>query len=241
MRSAKREAIFYIDQEAGHPIGCPASFYISETEQKQEAGKKKVSFPQTREREVNNMDTLPILRSTRFRQLCMTPYLLFFYTASICGWLFEFPLGELFLSYRGVLHGPWAPIYGVGAVLMVILYRKTGKSPGRYFLSCIGICAIVEYFTGWILETAFHAKWWDYTGYFLNLHGRICAMSLLVFAVADMSVVYFIAPWFWSFLRKIPVHGKRVLCIGMTVALLLDFAFSLAVPNMGLGVQICGG
>ena len=37
-------------------------------------------------------------------------------------------------------------------------------------------------------------KWWDYTGYFLNLHGRICAEGLLVFGVGGMAFVYVIAP-----------------------------------------------
>ena len=37
-------------------------------------------------------------------------------------------------------------------------------------------------------------KWWDYSGYFLNLHGRICAEGLLVFGVGGMIVVYILAP-----------------------------------------------
>ncbi len=86
----------------------------------------------------------------------ISPYLLFFFTASFGGWLYEvmfywtqhfgeFSFVELLLSYRGVLHGPWAPIYGVGAVLMVLLSQKIGKRPGRYFVVCMVVCGVVEY------------------------------------------------------------------------------------------------
>ena len=181
----------------------------------------------------------------------ISPYLLFFFTASFGGWLYEvmfywtqhfgeFSFVELLLSYRGVLHGPWAPIYGVGAVLMVLLSQKIGKRPGRYFVVCMVVCGVVEYVTAWVLETMFHAKWWDYTGYFLNLNGRICAMSLIFFALAGMAVAYLAAPRFWRGISRIPVSGTALLCVGLTVLFVLALALSLAAPNMGLGVQLCG-
>lgn len=195
----------------------------------------------------------PVLPSTAppSLQSHATHYLLFFFASAFCGWLFEagvfwiqnfphFSPAELLLSYRGVLHGPWAPIYGAGAILMVLLHQKIGNRPGRYFLSCLGICAVVEYLTSWALETMFQAKWWDYTGYFLNLHGRICAMSLLFFALAGMAVAYGIAPRFWRLAGRIPPSGRRLLCGGLTALFLLDLLLSLAAPNMGLGVQVLG-
>ena len=177
------------------------------------------------------------------------PYLAFFFAANVCGWMWEvivfwvqhsaeYSLWELALSYRGVLHGPWAPIYGVGAVLMVLLHRKVGRRPACYFLTCMGICAVVEYVTSWCLEQIFHAKWWDYTGYFLNINGRICAMSLLFFALAGMVVVYGLAPLFWRGVEHIPNRGLAWGCAGITFLFLLDLFLSLAAPNLGLGVQI---
>lgn len=199
------------------------------------------------------MQTSYTMQANRFRsrKTPLVSYLLFFYTASFCGWIFEvfvfwaqhyaqFGLPELLVTYRGVLHGPWAPIYGVGAILMVLLHQKIGRQPGRYFLSCMGICGVVEYVTAWVLETMFHAKWWDYTGYFLNLHGRICAMSLVFLSLVGMAVAYLVAPRFWRLSEKIPAFGKQLLCVGITAFFLLDLALSLLSPNMGLGVQVFG-
>ena len=177
------------------------------------------------------------------------PDLAFFFAANVCGWLWEvivfwvqhsaeYSILVLALYYRGVLHCPWAPIYGVGAVLMVLLHRKVGRRPACYFLTCMGICAVVEYVTSWCLEQIFHAKWWDYTGYFLNINGRICAMSLLFFALAGMVVVYGLAPLFWRGVEHIPKRGLAWGCAGITFLFLLDLFLSLAAPNLGLGVQI---
>lgn len=182
-------------------------------------------------------------------QNALLPYLAFFFAASICGWLWEvlvywvqhgpeYGLPELLITYRGVLHGPWAPIYGVGAVLMVVIHRRVKPGPARYFLTCTGVCAVVEYLTSWGLEAIFHAKWWDYTGYFLNLNGRICAMSLLFFALAGMAVAYGIAPRFWPLFQRAPRIAAGAVCTGLALLFLLDLLFSLFAPNLGLGVLL---
>ena len=75
------------------------------------------------------------------------------------------------------------PSMAFGTLMMVLLHRRLKKRPVCYFLICMGICAVVEYVTSWGLEQLFHGKRLDYTGYFLNVNGRICAMSLLLFCV----------------------------------------------------------
>lgn len=100
-----------------------------------------------------------------------------------------------------------------------------------YLCGC-GVCNLL------VPGTDFHAKWWDYTGYFLNINGRICAMSLLFFALAGMVVVYGLAPLFWRGVEHIPKRGLAWGCAGITFLFLLDLFLSLAAPNLGLGVQI---
>ncbi len=112
--------------------------------------------------------------------------ILLFFLFSIVGWLWEVLLHILtegtFVN-RGVLFGPWLPIYGSGCNLILLITKKYLERPFVTFSLTIVTCAIVEYSTSWYLETFKNAKWWDYSDLPLNLHGRICLEGLLVFGI----------------------------------------------------------
>ena len=94
-------------------------------------------------------------------------YVLLFFFYSTAGWCVESlycSIGEKRLINRGFLTGPMCPIYGVGALVMtVFLYNPYKDKPLMVFLLGMIMCDIVEYFTSWIMETLFQARWWDYT------------------------------------------------------------------------------
>ena len=49
----------------------------------------------------------------------------------------------------------------------------------------------------------YRIEWWDYSGYFLNLDGRICAEGLCVFGIGGMAFIYVLAPVFDNMIAKI--------------------------------------
>ncbi|NLD10613.1 MAG: DUF975 family protein [Clostridiales bacterium] len=165
--------------------------------------------------------------------------LLMFFLFSFLGWCWEVSLhliqdGE-FVN-RGTLFGPWLPIYGYGGIIVLVLLSKFRKFPVVEFLGAIVLCGILEYSSSYYLEAKYGMRWWDYTGYFLNLDGRICAEGLLVFAIAGMLIVYLIGPindvLFSRISLKIVV--PVVLCLVMLFA--VDQIHSIKHPNMGKGV-----
>ena len=117
---------------------------------------------------------------------------------AIFGWVWEVSLhlitdGE-FVN-RGALYGPWLPIYGTGSILILTLLTRLRRNPALEFTATIVVCGFLEYMTSVFMEfTSGGLKWWDYSGYFLNLNGRICAEGLLVFGIGGIAVVYVIAP-----------------------------------------------
>lgn len=137
---------------------------------------------------------------------------------------------------RGVQHGPWLPIYGAGAVLILVLLKSLRKKPAVLAVATFVVCGIVEYFTSYFLEMSKGIRWWDYTGYFLNINGRICAEGLAVFVIAGMAAVYVIAPALDRVLQKINIKIMIPLCILFCIVFTGDCIYSHYYPNVGQGI-----
>ena len=174
------------------------------------------------------------------RHYSIPSLILLFFIFSFIGWTWEVSLhlitDGVFVN-RGVLHGPWLPIYGTGGVLILIILNKLREKPILEFFATVILCGFVEYFTAYYLEiTHGGQKWWDYSGYFLNLHGRICAEGLLVFGIGGMAIVYAAAPLLDNYLRRIKYRYAVPLCIILLIAFSSDQIYSKKHPNMGKGI-----
>lgn len=166
--------------------------------------------------------------------------ILMFFIMSFVGWMWEVSLhlvkDGVFVN-RGVMHGPWLPIYGTGSVMILLLLNKFRKKPAVEFAAAVVLCGCVEYFSSYFLEVTHHGmKWWDYSGYFLNLNGRICAEGLLTFGVGGMLIVYVLAPFLDNMIRRIPL--RAVIASGMLLICVFtaDQIYSSGHPNMGKGI-----
>lgn len=137
---------------------------------------------------------------------------------------------------RGVQHGPWLPIYGSGAVAILMLLNRFRKNPAALAGAAVVLCGIIEYFTSYILELTKGIRWWDYTGYFLNINGRICAEGLVVFALGGMAAVYLLAPGIDRWIQKINVKILIPLCLIFVMVFAADTVYSHYYPNMGEGI-----
>lgn len=173
------------------------------------------------------------------RKYPVTTLVLLFFLFSIIGWCWEVVLhllSEGTFVNRGVLHGPWLPIYGTGGVLVLLTLYKLRDKPWLEFWATVVVCGVVEYFTAYYLETVYDRRWWDYAGYFLNLHGRICAEGLLVFGLGGMAVVYGVAPLFDNLLHKVRHSVLIGLCAALIALFCVDQAYSHFHPNEGEGI-----
>lgn len=175
------------------------------------------------------------------RDYTVVDIILLFFIFSFIGYLWEvllclFQTGS-FVN-RGALYGPWLPIYGGGGIAMLVLLKKLRKNPFVYFVFAMLLCGIIEYFTSVYLEVVHHMAWWDYTGFFLNLNGRICLEGLILFGVLGLVVTYVGAPLITSFLDKISKNIKRILSVILIIVIAFDFYASGKKPNQGEGVTL---
>ena len=162
-----------------------------------------------------------------------------FFIFCFIGWSWEVALhlveDGVFVN-RGTMFGPWLPIYGSGgALILIVLYRFRNR-PGLEAALTVLLCGVLEYSAHWYLEVTKGTKWWDYSGYFLNLNGRICAEGLLVFMLGGMAIVYALAPTIDNLLRKVDKKKLKIVCTILLVLFSIDLVYSSKHPNTGKGI-----
>ena len=132
-------------------------------------------------------------------------YLLYFFIYAFLGWFFETLYGIYTHGHfvkRGFLFGPICPIYGYGALILLIFLRKYQKSSIKLFFVSSIIFSALEYFVSFAMEGAFMAKWWDYTNSFFNLNGRISIAYSFIWGIAAILFINHLHPFIKRNLNK---------------------------------------
>ena len=133
-------------------------------------------------------------------------YFMLFFIYAILGWIIETTLVSIekrkFVN-RGFLIGPYCPIYGFGGLAITILLKNYTKDPIVLFLMAVIICGTLEYFTSYIMEKIFKARWWDYSAKKYNINGRICLETVVPFGILGCLVMYVLNPITFKYLNML--------------------------------------
>ncbi len=133
-------------------------------------------------------------------------YFMLFFIYAILGWIIETTLVSVekrkFVN-RGFLIGPYCPIYGFGGLAITILLKNYTKDPIVLFLMAVIICGTLEYFTSYIMEKIFKARWWDYSAKKYNINGRICLETVVPFGILGCLVMYVLNPITFKYLNML--------------------------------------
>lgn len=159
-------------------------------------------------------------------------YFILFLIYSIIGWIVEiinFIIVDRKIVNRGFLIGPYLPIYGFGSIAIIIFLRKYSDDLITLFCMCAIVCAVLEYFTSYIMEKIFHARWWDYSDYKFNIEGRICLGNAVLFGIGGCLVVYLVNPFLGYLLSVIPSAVLSIVAIILFLILFVDFFVSFNV------------
>ena len=87
----------------------------------------------------------------------------------------------------------------------------------------------LEYFTSYIMEVLFNARWWDYSNRKFNINGRICLETAIPFGLCGLVIMYLVNPLLVSILDMIPRMILIILGICLMVIFLVDFVLSFIV------------
>lgn len=143
---------------------------------------------------------------------------------SIIGWVYESTIcsiGHKKLINRGFLNGPYCPIYGTGAVLVLLVLGRIQNPVLLFFAGAVVTCSL-EYLTSWLMEKLFHARWWDYSKRKFNIGGRVCLLGAVVFGAFSVVLILFLHPWVKSLTDRLTDTALSWVCAILLVGVVSD-------------------
>ena len=147
-----------------------------------------------------------------------------------CGEMIYCSIGQGKLcEKRGFLNGPLCPIYGHGALLVLVVLGQRWNNPISTFLIGMVLTSTVEYLTSYLMEKLFHMRWWDYSHHHFQLNGRICLLNSTLFGLACLVLRYVVHPRVMEPILWLFDHG---LAVPLALAL-----FALYVTDIVLSVR----
>ena len=156
-------------------------------------------------------------------------WLLFFFIYCFLGWCWE----SCYVSAkkrqwvnRGFMKGPFLPIYGFGALSVLIATLPVRPFPVLvYVFGMIGATAL-ELVTGICMEKLFHVRYWDYSNQKFNFKGHICLTSSIAWGAFSLAMIYGFHKPIEKLVLSIPFVWLDILTTVLTVIVAADFAIS---------------
>lgn len=176
-------------------------------------------------------------------------YTIFFIFYACIGWIYEVTL-ETFIykwgfSNRGVLFGPWLPVYGFGAVTFIALWYRliNNKSIKRkilmvpvIFLLTMATATALELLTSYLCEWATGSwPWQTYADYKINFQARIALSPSIRFGIGGVVFLYLIQPLLDRFTAHLSERKTKHFATAILSVLLLDLTYTVfgsALKNM---------
>lgn len=156
-------------------------------------------------------------------------WLMLFYLYCFFGWCFEstyVSLKQRHFVNRGFMRGPFLPIYGSGAIMMLVVSMPVRDSLVlTYVTGMLGATAL-EYVTGVAMEALFKVRYWDYSNQKFQFQGHICLTSSLAWGAFTVLLTRVIHGPVETLMMRMPDQVLYVLVLLLTVIVAADYALS---------------
>ena len=159
------------------------------------------------------------------QNLIMQDKIIFYFIIySFFGWCLESVYKTIIFkkpTNSGFLYGPFCPMYGIGAVLM-IWAGQLSSNPVIIFLLAFLIFSVWEYLVAVIIEKLFKTKYWDYSDLKFNFQGRVCLKNSLYWGILGLLLIFIIQPLINSLTNLIPNDILIYIDVILMIAILTD-------------------
>lgn len=128
----------------------------------------------------------------------------YFLLYSFLGWVVEVcyqAVTKAKIVNRGFLNGPVCPVYGLGALALLLLLSAcqvtnvAEANPLLLFVVGMVVTTAIELLAGWLLDVLFHARWWDYSARPFQFRGYICLEFSILWGLSVTFAAKIIHPF----------------------------------------------
>ena len=159
--------------------------------------------------------------------ICFFTYFILY---SFAGWVLESvykTLAQKKFVNSGFLNGPLCPIYGFGAIIMILSLNFLKERPLLLFVAAFFILSVWEYIVGILLEKIFKTKYWDYSYLKYNFQGRVCLKNSIYWGLLGVAFTFVIHPFIKQYVDMIPEKTLTYVNIVVYTVLITDVVISV--------------
>ena len=156
-------------------------------------------------------------------------WLFFFYFYCFFGWCFESSYVSLKsgkLVNRGFMRGPFLPLYGSGAIMMLVVSMPFRDNILLTYIAGVIGATSLEYITGVTMEALFKVRYWDYSNQRFNFQGHICLSSSIAWGFLTILMTRVVHMPIEQFVMSIPGNLLFPVTMALTVYIVVDFTLS---------------
>lgn len=156
-------------------------------------------------------------------------WMFIFYFYCFVGWCIESAYVSIMSRKpvnRGFMRGPFLPLYGSGAVMMLLVSSPFQDNLFLVFIAgCVG-ATVLEYITGVTMETLFKIRYWDYSDQPFNFQGHVCLGTSLAWGGLTILMTRFVHKPVEMLVLAIPTKALNAATLLLTIYIVSDFAIS---------------
>ena len=131
-----------------------------------------------------------------------------------------------------MLYGPFTPIYGIGALLILVISKFIFNILNLnkvleviiIVLSLTIILTVLEWIGGILIEKIFHVTFWNYTNFKFHIGKYVALEVSFIWALGSLLVIYVLQPLINKFIFSIPSYVTYILIIIFTIDLVVTFS-----------------
>lgn len=159
----------------------------------------------------------------------MAQWILIFFIYCFVGWIWEccfVSIKNRRWENRGFLNGPFIPIYGFGAI--IILFLTLPVRDNLYYVFALGMAGatLLELITGYVMERIFQIKYWDYSNMPLNIKGYVCLPATLCWGAFSVILIKYLHKPVEDVVLHVPAGILNVLDVLLLVYFVTDIVCS---------------